>query len=289
MTRFTAKHDAAAQVIGYNKVAFIFHMLIRELGDATFKAALRLFWQRQQHRTAGWTDLRHAFEAASGRELGWFLEQWLGRAGAPRLQLAHVRVETPTNRRHYRLRFTIRQDPPAYSLTVPVVIETKAGRRRERIKIEGIKTTASLEMDTRPIALHLDPAHDLFRRLLPGETPPILRDVTLASNAVTVIAAGDLNMNKVARQLAKRLLGTPMRLQSAGLTMLEAAPLLIIGATREIETFLARHGLAGIPDQLAGRGTCRVWMAHVRNDHPLLVVAADNSQTLQDLLRPLPH
>ena len=40
---------------------------------------------------------------------------------------------------------------------------------------------------------------------------------------------------------------------------------------------------------LAGRGTSRVWMAHVRNDHPLLVVAAHNSQTLQHLLWPLPH
>ena len=93
----------------------------------------------------------------------------------------------------------------------------------------------------------------------------------------TVIAAGDLDIKKVTQQLAKRLLDTPMRLQSAGLIMLEAAPLLIIGATRDIETILARHGLARIPDQLADRGTSRVWMAHGRNDHPLLVGAADNS------------
>jgi len=72
-----------------------------------------LFWQRQQHRTAGWTDLRHAFEAASGRDLDWFFEQWLGRADAPRPQLAHARVETPTDRGNYCLHFTIRQGPPA--------------------------------------------------------------------------------------------------------------------------------------------------------------------------------
>jgi hypothetical protein len=72
-------------------------------------------------------------------------------------------------------------------------------------------------------------------------------------------------------------------------TALEAAPLLIIGATREVETFLARHGLAGIPDKLAGRGTSRVWTAYRRNDRPLLAVAADNIQALQALLRPLPH
>jgi len=289
VTRFTAKHDAAAQVIGYNKVAFIFHMLKRELGDAVFAASLRLFWHQRQHRTASWMDLRHAFESASGRDLGWFFEQRLDRAGAPRLHLAHVRVETPTDRDVYRLRFTIRQDPPAYRLTIPVVVETRAGLRHERIVTEGVETIASLDMDTRPLAFNLDPAHDLFRRLLPGEAPPILRDVTLASSVVTVIAAADQAMNGVARQLAKRLLDTPMRLQPGGSAKLEAAPLLIIGATREVEAFLGRHGLAGAPDRLAGRGTSRVWTAYWRDDHPLLVVAADNAEALQALLRPLPH
>ncbi len=70
---------------------------------------------------------------------------------------------------------------------------------------------------------------------------------------------------------------------------LEAAPLLVIGSTREVATFLARHGLAGIPDTLSGRGTSRVWTANWRNEQPLLVVAADNIQAMQALLRPLPH
>jgi hypothetical protein len=287
--QFTAKHDSAAQVIGYNKVAFIFHMLKRELGDATFAAALRLFWQRRQHRIAGWMDLRDAFESAAGRDLGWFFEQWLTRAGAPRIQLAHVGIDRPAGRGGYRLRFTVRQDPPSYRLTIPVVVETEAGRRLMRIVTEGVETAATLETETRPLALHVDSRHDLFRRLLPGEAPPILRDVTLASNAVTIIAAGDQAMNKVAQQLGKRLLDTPMRLQPAGDTTLAAAPLLIIGETREVETLLARHGIAGIPDKLANRGTSRVWTANWRNGHPLLVIAADNIQALQDLLRPLPH
>lgn len=287
--RFTAKHDAAAQVIGYNKVAFVFHMLKRELGETTFTAALRLFWQRRQHRLASWMDLRLAFESASGRDLGWFFRQWLSQAGAPRLQLAQAQVEKRADGSGYRLRFTIRQDPPAYQLSIPVVIETTAGRRRERVVITGVETMASLETDTQPLALHIDPAHDLFRRLLPGEAPPILRDVTLATNVATLIAAQDLAMNGVALQLAKRMLDTPMRLLQAEEAVPETTPLLLIGATREIEAFLSRHGLAGIPGELAGRGTSRVWTVHRRNDQPLLVVAADTVQALQALLRPLPH
>jgi hypothetical protein len=289
VTQFTAKHDAAAQVIGYNKVAFIFHMLRRELGDVTFAKALRQFWQQRQGSRAGWMDLRRVFESASGRELGWFFDQWLDRAGAPRLNLSHARTEARTNGKGYRLHLTIRQDPPAYRLTIPVVVETKAGLRHERIITDGVETVASLDMDAQPLGLNIDPAYDLFRRLLPGETPPILRDVTLASNVVTIIATDNKAMSEVARQLAKRLLDTPVRVQPVGSATLGAAPLLIIGATPEVEAFLARHGLPGIPYRLANRGTSRVWTATWRDDHPVLVVTADNSQALQDLLRPLPH
>ena len=96
-------------------------------------------------------------------------------------------------------------------------------------------------------------------------------------------------MSRVARQLAERLLDTPVRLNPAMSAALKAAPLLIIGATREVEMLLARHGLAGIPENLVGRGTSRVWTAYRPNDHPLLAVAADDIQALQALLRPLPH
>ena len=289
VTRFTTKHDDAAQVIGYNKVAFIFHMLKGELGEATFAAALRLFWQRHRFGVAGWTDVRRAFEAGSGRDLGWFFEQWVARSGAPRVRLARAGVERLTDRDGYRLRFTVGQDQPTYRLTIPVVIETPAGRRRHRIVLEGAETTVTLDVDARPLGLHIDPEHDLFRRLLPGEAPPILRDVTLASNVVTVVAAADQAMRRVALQLAERLLDTPVRLNPAASTALKAAPVLIIGATREVEKLLARHGLAGVPDNLANRGTSRVWTAYRPNDHPLLVVAADDIQALQALLRPLPH
>jgi hypothetical protein len=289
VTRFTARHDEAARVIGYNKVAFIFHMLEHEIGEADFAAALRLFWQRHQFRIAGWMDLRQAFEEASGRDLAQFFEQWLTRAGAPRLHLGHVGVETRTDPNAYRLRFTLRQEQPEYRLTIPVVIETRGARRRDWIVLEGAETTVTLDLNAQPLALHLDPAHDLFRRLLPGEAPPILRDVTLATDAVTVIAASDQAMSRVARQLAERLLDTPVRLTSDASAPFEAAPLLIIGATQEVEAILTRRGLGSIPDNLVGRGTSRVWTGSQSDNRPLLVVAADGIQALQALLQPLPH
>jgi aminopeptidase N len=288
VTRFTSKHSAAAQVIGYNKVAFIFHMLRNELGDAAFTESLRRFWQQQRNRRASWTNLRQAFETASGRDLGWYFKQWLSRAGAPRFRLSNVRRSPQKNGDGYRIYFTISQDQPAYRLTVPVLVETKSGVRRERVVLKRGETKLSLTLASQPTALHIDPAQDVFRRLLPGEAPPILRDVTLASNTTTIVTAADPAMNRIARQLAGRLLDTRVQLKDRA-AELKATPLLIIGTTQEVEAALARHGLAGIPAKLAGRGTARVWTAYWQGDLPLLAVAADNSQALGALLRPLPH
>jgi aminopeptidase N len=288
VTRFTSKHSAAAQVIGYNKVAFIFHMLRNELGEAAFTASLRRFWEQQRNTKAGWKDLRRAFETASGQDLGWFFNQWLGRPGAPRLRLSGVGRSPQKNGDGYRVHFTISQDQPSFRLTVPVLVETKTGIRRERVALTRGETKLSLTLASQPTALHIDPTQDVFRRLLPGEAPPILRDVTLALKTTTIVAAADPAINRLARQLAGRLLDTRVQLKDMA-AELKATPLLIIGTTQEVKAVLARHGLAGIPVKLAGRGTARVWTAYWRGDLPLLAVAADNIQALGALLRPLPH
>lgn len=287
VTGFVAKRHDAARVIGYGKTAFVFHMLRRELGEAAFAEGLRLFWRQQRFRVAGWGDLRRAFELASGRDLGWFFAQWLERAGAPRLGLGATDAESTAGA--HRLRLAVRQDPPAYRLTLPVLIETRAGEERTQVEIDGEETTATLTLEAEPLAVHLDPDHDIFRRLLPGEAPPILRDVTLAADAVTVIAAEDEAAARVARRLAGRLLDGPPREGPAERGKLAPAPLLVIGLGPDVERFLARAGMAGVPERLAGRGSARVWTARRQDGEPLLVVAADDAAALEALLRPLPH
>ncbi len=47
---FTAKTHDADQVVGYNKVAFIFHMLEREIGAPAFADGIRAFWKNHQLR-----------------------------------------------------------------------------------------------------------------------------------------------------------------------------------------------------------------------------------------------
>ncbi len=55
---FVSRRHDAAQIIGYNKVAFIFHMLERRIGKEKFLESIRKFWRQYKFRTAGWTDIR---------------------------------------------------------------------------------------------------------------------------------------------------------------------------------------------------------------------------------------
>jgi hypothetical protein len=287
VTAFTGKRHDAGQVVGYNKVAFIFHMLRQELGDEVFSQGLRLFWQQQRFRIAGWAELRQAFGAAAGRDLAWFFEQWLERVGAPRLSLGDVQLTEQDGA--YRIDLTVHQDDPAYRLAVPVVIDTDAGPLRRQIVLTGTETTATLIAEAAPSAVHLDPAHDLFRRLLPGEAPTILRDITLAEDALTFIVTKSAGAEQTARQLAERLLDTTARFGSADASELAPNPMLIIGITQQVKSFLSRVGLDAVPESLDGRGTARVWTARRNSGTPLLVVAADDAPALEALLRPLPH
>ena len=280
VTAFTSKAHDAAQVIGYNKVAFIFHMLKREIGAEAFAAGLRRVWESERFGVAGWADLQQAFEAASGQDLGWFFEQWLSRTGAPRLTLEGV----AKGEAGQGVTVSLRQAEPAYRLTVPVVVETDATVERHHVTLDSAEAAFRLDTKGEVRALHVDPGHDLFRRLLPDEAPPILRDVTLSAEAATVIAVGDEAGAAAARELAGRMLDAAGSEADVEDGLPGDAPLLLIGTTAEVEAALAAAGLEGTPASLAGRGTARVWTARRPGGQPLLAVAADDTEALAALL-----
>jgi hypothetical protein len=142
--------------------------------------------------------------------------------------------------------------------------------------------TETIDLPSPPRRVSVDPDDRLFRRLAPGEAPPILRDVTLNPTTRLVVAAPDPH--------AARTLGN--RLMDAGATEGDAAddgPLAIIGTAREVEAALGARGLPGTPAALAGKGTARVWTIRRDNGRTVLVVSADDNAALEALIRPLPH
>lgn len=76
------------RAIVYNKGALVLHMLRRLVGDQVFTRGVQRFYGASRFRRAGTADLRHAFEAESGRSLEQFFERWIYEAGIPTLRLS---------------------------------------------------------------------------------------------------------------------------------------------------------------------------------------------------------
>ena len=287
VTAFTAKVHDAAQVIGYGKVAYVFHMLRGEIGETAFTEGLREFWRQNKFQVASWAALRRAFEQAAGRDLGWFFEQWLQRAGAARIELASAQVDR--SGQGYRVTLALQQTAPAYRLSVPVEIETRDGTLRQRVTLSGPAETVSIDTDSEPLAVHVDPENDLFRNLLPGESVPILRDVTLATGPQVAVAATDPDMAGSAQRLIERLLPDTVERLGAGDTPDTDRPLVVVGSSAEVASWFARIGVDTEPAEIAGRGSARVWVSRRKGQAPVLVISADDRAALDALLRPLPH
>ena len=265
LVEFGGKTHDAAQVVGYNKAAFVFHMLRDEIGDAAFAGALRDFWLRHRRGRASWHDLEAAFARAAGRPLDWYFAQWLERAGAPVLELGAHRVDAVGD--GYRTRVELRQRGEPYRLGVSLDLQTDEGVERHRVTLSGPAKTLEFTTRARPRALQIDPASDLFRRLDSSETPPIMRDVTLHPATLTAVVGG----------------GEFDAVATAASPLLVIAP---VAALARIERVLKLDAVA-IP--MAPESSAGAWTARRAGGGTALLVVARDLTALAAMARPLPH
>ncbi len=288
LSAFQSKGHDASQVVGYDKTAFLFHMLRQEIGTAAFEEGLKALWRKYKSAIAGWQDLQRVFEATSGMKLAWFFEQWVERVGAPSLRLVDPKAEIEDGK--HVLTFTLVQGEPAYRLRVPIVIETPGQSHAKWVRLEKPAQRFSVEAPAKARTLFIDPGHDLFRRLAPGEAAPILRDVTLAKTVTAIVAVETKGAREAAGQLARRLADSKVRIRTDVERTLPKGPLMLIGTKKEVSAILASSGMPTRPEMLNGQGTARAWVVRRRETgDPLLVVDANDDAALTAIVRPLPH
>ncbi|WP_422378268.1 M1 family metallopeptidase [Roseibium sp.] len=285
VNRFISKRHQAAQVIGYNKTAHIFHMLEGEIGASGFSEGIRRFWTEHQFKIAGWSDLQDAFEATSGRDLAWFFDQWITQPGAPSIAVADV--TTARENDTYLTSLTVKQSEPAYRLRLPIDLETTAGVVRHHAEIDGPSTTLRFETNDQPTRISLDPDFDLFRRLLPGESPPILRDVTLAAAVDVVVLDSSLSAD-AAMSVVPRMVDRGAKLRLAKNYQANDRPALVFGTRDRLERFAATHGLERLPAS-AMDAEAAAWVDKTASGASVLLISVNLPEDLQAVSRALRH
>jgi len=134
----------------------------------------------------------------------------------------------------------------------------------------------------------LDPDILLFRHLAPGEAPPILREVMVNPAAATIVLPDDDATKQIAVTLAEKLQRRTPQMLAANQSV-PAVPGLVIGLYHEVDAWLEAKGLPAKPNEVSGKGTAQAWTLNGPQGSALAIVSAQDTASLESLIRPLPH
>ena len=299
LAQFRERHSPSTEAVGYGKALMLFHMLRREIGDEAFVKGLRSFYADHRFRRAGWSDLRRAFERAAGRDFSTWRGAWIERAGAPRLRLRDVKVETRPDGT-WRLRGALEQgqDGAPYALAVPVAVTLEGRERAFRTVIRADERIARFDFDlpVKPVRVDVDPEFDLFRVLDVEEAPPALSGAFGADVVTAVLpAAAPPDLLAAYRLMLdewNRGRTQPMTIAvDAALKALPAGSVWIVGFENrfvpEAAAALQPHGTK--PDREGDRAVVAVARRAAGAAPVMAFVAADHAAQVPGLGRKLPH
>jgi aminopeptidase N len=142
----------------YNKAAGVLHMLRRFLGDEAFFAGLRRFYTEQRFERTGTEDARRAFEAASGRSLVRFFDQWIHGTGIPRVRVTRNITPLSVTVGFEQIGETIFDIPVTVTLVYrdgrseDVVVPISERRVDQRIETTGLVRQVQINRDNAAIA-----------------------------------------------------------------------------------------------------------------------------------------
>ncbi|NOR49958.1 MAG: M1 family peptidase, partial [Desulfuromonadales bacterium] len=169
LTAFRSRMSKRDQAVGYGKSAMVFHMLRNLIDDQAFWSGLQAAARDGLGKRYAWSDLQRHFEAASGMDLTTFFRQWIGRTGAPQLQLTDV-IVMPVDT-GWQVSGTILQDEPLYDLAVPLRLETATRTYEQTLGFAERQNCFVFTVTERPVSLTVDPESAMFRKLYLEELP----------------------------------------------------------------------------------------------------------------------
>ena len=159
----------------YRKGGWVLHMLRRVMGDAAFFTAIRKYLHANYYGTGVTADLETACEAASGRDLSKFFQQWVYGEGFPDYRVSSA--WQPAGGGGYDVAVQLRQAQPGqlFSMPVDVRVSTPAGDYDFVAQDSTVLQSFVIHVPDPPTAVTLDPDQWMLR--------------TVAATAIVAVAA----------------------------------------------------------------------------------------------------
>ena len=144
--------------VTYAKGACVLHALRGVVGDDAWWQGIKLYVAQHKDQNVLTEDFRAAMEKASGKDLGWFFNQWVFHGGHPELT-EHWKFEAEDK----TLRLGVEQTQPVdestllFRLPTTVQIGDDSGIRTVPIVIDGKSHEFVIPCSTKPKMVRIDP------------------------------------------------------------------------------------------------------------------------------------
>jgi len=141
----------------YAKASWVLHMLRHVVGDETFFAILRSYYERFKYSTANTEQFRDLCEEISGIELDAFFHQWIYQSGFPMFEYGFD--YEPLASGAYRLHGILRQVQPGdavFKMPVDLTVKYSFSDTTIVLPVESRFETFELVTDERPVRIWID-------------------------------------------------------------------------------------------------------------------------------------
>jgi len=150
----------ALHTLANSKGWFVFAMLRDLIGPEAFRAGLRGAMSRYAGKSLSLAGLRAELEAASGRDLKGFFDQWFFRPGAPEFVLDHS-IESAEG--GWLVKGRVRQTRDVYRVTAEIAAVSGRDRVVKRIEIAERETPFLFLLPFNPEKVLFDPDYKILR------------------------------------------------------------------------------------------------------------------------------
>ena len=164
LKEFINRFSPASRAIGYGKVAMVFHMLKRRIGEGAYLKSLSKIINTKSYQNLSYADLQTIFEEISKQDLSIFFKQWINRIDTPDINLSYSNSNN--------LLTITQNNDSAYDLILPVEVTYKDSTKEFiNLKTHNLVTKYNLT-HLKPIKnILLDPNFEVMRKLFPNENP----------------------------------------------------------------------------------------------------------------------
>ena len=212
----------------YEKGGWVLHMLRHQLGDASFRRAIKAYLERYREREVITADLERTFEETTGRSLGQFFQQWVFRGGYPAFTVNYS-WDGENNMAKVSIKQTQEIDdltpcfatPVDLAFTIPTSDEAAKDQNTSETRVIPLRVTVGVDgqtestfyvpLEREPIMIRFDPDGWLLKTLKFERSAKMMRyqlahDTDILGRIEAVEALGEQGGDENIQALTQTLL-----------------------------------------------------------------------------------